>query len=144
MTRDELESRSIPEPNSGCFIWLGAARGEGYGVVRLGSNLDGTRRLEGASRLMWKIVNGPIPEGKIICHRCDNPFCINLDHLFVGTFADNSQDCVKKGRLNHWAWRQTHCKRGHELFGPNLLRSSGRRYCRACMKMRYEAKREGK
>jgi len=47
---------------------------------------------------MYEFAKGPIPEGKLVCHTCDTPLCINPDHLFIGTNADNIQDCVKKGR----------------------------------------------
>lgn len=52
-----------------------------------------------AHRAAWELVNGPIPEGKIICHHCDIPLCVETTHLFLGTALDNSRDCVKKGRL---------------------------------------------
>lgn len=90
----ELEARSIPEPNSGCWIWLGGT-GNNYGKIRFG------KEVYPAHRLSWAIANGPIPPGMQICHRCDNPAYINPDHLFAGTQKDNMQDCIKKGRKRY-------------------------------------------
>ncbi|MGH7024521.1 MAG: HNH endonuclease signature motif containing protein [Caulobacteraceae bacterium] len=51
-----------------------------------------------AHRLAWELANGPIPDGLLILHKCDNPVCCNPDHLFLGTAADNHADCAAKGR----------------------------------------------
>ncbi len=87
-----IEERSIPEPNSGCHIWLGACVSHGYGIVRNG----GKNWL--AHRLAWSLRNGAIPDGMHVLHRCDCPWCVNVDHLFLGSRKDNMQDMKKKGR----------------------------------------------
>jgi len=89
-----IDLRSIPEPNSGCILWMAAATKAGYGI--------GSRRnkLVYAHRLAWSVKNGPLPEGRVICHKCDNPGCVNPDHLFCGTVKDNSDDKIAKGRSN--------------------------------------------
>lgn len=85
-----LESKILPEPNSGCWLFTGG--GTRYGLIWV----DGKQCL--AHRVMWELVKGPIPEGRAICHHCDVGFCINPDHLFVGTQQENIQDSIRKGR----------------------------------------------
>lgn len=74
-------------------------------VSPLAKDKDGYPRLKHqgkvtiASRLLWKIMYGDIPEGKLVCHSCDNPSCVNPDHLYLGDFADNMQDKVARGRV---------------------------------------------
>jgi hypothetical protein len=74
-----------------CWIWIGAKDGR-YGAARL----DG-RHMK-AHRVAWTLTNGPIPLGKILCHRCDVTACVNPAHLFVGTSKDNMDDMIRKGR----------------------------------------------
>lgn len=76
----------------GCINWPGARGSNGYGYVRKGG------RMVGAHRAVYEQNVGPIPEGMHVCHRCDNPMCINPAHLFLGTAADNAQDRQGKGR----------------------------------------------
>ena len=75
-----------------CWEWTGGRFGSGYGEL----TVDG----KGLSthRLAWELANGPIPQGMLVCHHCDNPTCCNPAHLFIGTAADNNCDKVKKGR----------------------------------------------
>lgn len=76
----------------GCWNWTGKRNGGGYGVV----NVEGKTPL--AHRVAWSLVNGPVPEGQRVLHRCDNPSCVRPDHLFLGTQADNLADMRQKGR----------------------------------------------
>lgn len=77
-----------------CWEFDGNRAAHGYGSVRKGDQY-GTRA---AHRLAYEAVHGPIPDGLEICHTCDNPPCINPDHLWAGTHADNMADKVAKGR----------------------------------------------
>lgn len=78
---------------SECVLWNGTRAGR-YGTTRING-----RRIY-AHRQAWEDANGPIPPGMLVCHRCDEPLCVNPDHLFIGTQSDNMRDARDKGRLN--------------------------------------------
>lgn len=90
----KLEAYSIPEPNSGCWLWLGTTIAFGYGRIWI----DGIPKL--AHRLAYEEYIRPIPDGLLVLHRCDTPLCINPNHLKLGTYQDNSDDVVQRGRHN--------------------------------------------
>ena len=95
--RERFEEKCEPVTESGCLIWTGAAMPKGYGVFWL----DGKH--VGAHRAAWEMEKGPIPDGLHVLHHCDNPSCVNTNHLFLGTGADNTADMLSKGRAkgNH-------------------------------------------
>lgn len=124
-TMAERVMRSVmPEPNTGCWLWNGRnTLHYGYGV----STWKG--KLITAHRLSHLAFLGPIPADKpFVLHRCDTPACVNPDHLYAGTPADNNADCVRHGRHTCGPKLQTVCKYGHEF----SRRGDGRRYCRVC------------
>jgi hypothetical protein len=82
---------------SGCWEWIGSKR-NGYGRMIIGSRTDGTRRSMSAHRVSYELTYGKIPDGMEVCHKCDNPCCVNPEHLFVGTRQDNIDDRERKGR----------------------------------------------
>jgi hypothetical protein len=79
----------------GCWLWTAASKKEGYGVI---GAPDKPRRLLRAHRVSWEMAHGPIPPGMDVCHRCDVPACVRVDHLFLGAAADNLADMFAKGR----------------------------------------------
>lgn len=91
--RQILDHYSAPAPHSSCILWTASKRGYyGHGHFWLNG------RLNAAHRVAWELAHGPIPAGLCICHRCDVPACVNPDHLFLGTQADNVIDMIAKGR----------------------------------------------
>lgn len=93
----ERFQKNIGQPSeTGCLPWLGIKSKDGYGRIYTGA-LHG-RKLVNAHRIAYELKHGPIPDGLIVCHGCDSPSCVNVDHLFLGTFADNSSDMVDKKR----------------------------------------------
>lgn len=89
---DKVDRSPGQGPEGSCWGWTAGCNRAGYGQFKHGE------RIVGAHRMAWKLERGPIPEGLCVLHRCDTPGCVNPDHLFLGTNADNSQDMVRKGR----------------------------------------------
>jgi hypothetical protein len=120
----EFEGYCLPPP--GNYGQVGIAEGRLYG----------TRR---AHRVAWIKAHGPIPTGLVVRHICDNPPCVNVDHLVLGTDADNIHDMHERGRYRggRKSGVQTHCKRGHEYTPENTYTQDGHRSCVTCRHERH-------
>lgn len=120
---------------SGCWEWISESEAR-YPLVQI----DGVR--DRAHRFAWRRVNGPIPDGMVVRHTCDNTICVNPDHLILGTQADNMRDMDERGRRGTWTPR-THCPQGHEYIEGNIMiDSAGHQRCLTCRrKQRRDADR---
>lgn len=93
--REYIETRCVPVPFAGCWLWLLSIGSHGYGQA----SIPGAR-VTVAHRVSYEAFNGPIPPGMLVQHSCDNKWCVNPDHLSLGTDQTNSDDKHYKGRAN--------------------------------------------
>lgn len=91
--QERFDRYTIPEPNSGCLLWFGTADKRGYGQL-----MDADQKLQLATHIALALAGNPIAKGAYACHRCDNPACVNVDHLYIGTPKDNTADMLRRGR----------------------------------------------
>lgn len=113
---------------TGCHEWTGWRNKLGYGETYVGKKRFRTHRV------VYAAHHGAIPKGMQVCHRCDNPACCNIEHLFLGTAKDNCLDSIAKGR--HFTSAKTECKRGHSFAEHGWIDSNGKRCCKICNRAR--------
>ena len=119
---------------TGCWIWNGPTNNSGYGTYRRDLfQVPYKDSIQLAHRHAWTLTNGPIPDGLYVCHTCDTPPCINPDHLFLGSAADNLRDAQAKGRATPTPDPTKPCKHGHR---PEWSRTTqGHLVCLACRRL---------
>jgi hypothetical protein len=137
---ERIEAKSIPEPNTGCWLWTGALGSDGYGHIRL-TLRPGASRMVGAHRASFMAFNGAIPDGLVVDHRCTNPPCVNPAHLRAITKRMNTL-IGRAPSARHAS--ATQCTRGHVFDEANTridYDAKGRRerVCRACDRIRHAA-----
>jgi hypothetical protein len=125
--RDFILSRIDVDPETGCWNWTGCL---GAGTRRAMYNRTY------AYRISYEVFVGPIPGGLQINHHCDNPACVNPEHIYAGTRSQNSIDMYSRGRHDNGLASRTHCKNGHEFTEENTRYAPDRRACRACARER--------
>lgn len=120
---DRFESKYTPEPNTGCWLWTGLLKRDGY------ARFDSHRTAHRMSFLHW---NGQIPEGKEIDHICRMRCCVNPAHLQAITHREN----IAKSRGWEFNTKKTHCPKGHPYSGENLYMFGTNRQCNICRRAR--------
>lgn len=127
-----METKFIPEPNSGCWLWDGSTNSHGYGMI----NLMGRPML--AHRVAYEFLKGPIQRGLVVDHKCRTRCCINPDHLEPVTMAENTRRGHGPTLTVIRRAKQTQCKNGHPLTSESWGRVC--KICRLVSKRRFNAK----
>jgi ribosomal protein S14 len=126
------EAGSTPEPNTGCWLWMGRVVGaDSRAVVQV------NRKNRGLARLLCGT-----PVGMDTRHRCDTPACVNPNHLLTGTRLDNVRDALSRGRMSYQ--KKTTCPRGHPRDGVKRKGQYVAHYCRQCHREVAKRSRERK
>jgi len=130
--REHFEKRiinkSIPEPNTGCWLWTGYCSVSGYGKTSFKAHPYL------AHRLSYELFYGKFNHNLKVLHKCDTPACVNPQHLSLGTQKENIHDMLKKH--GHYNSKKTSCPRGHLFNNENTRIYKKSKVCRICDNLR--------
>lgn len=131
-TTDQVfDDKWMPEPNSGCHLWIAGLSPDGYGKF----NVSG-KTLRAHRYALVRKLGRPVQDGHHACHTCDVPICVNEDHLFEGTNSDNMKDMVAKGRNRGGRAIRWICVNGHDKKIVGFRLRGTKRSCRECERAR--------
>lgn len=127
--KTRFDEKYIPEPNTGCWLWIAGACKTKNGLRP--QFWDGSKNWIASRWVKEFEIGKKLPTHIYACHKCDTTLCVNPDHIFLGTAKDNYYDCIAKGRGKKRT--ATHCKRGHQFSIENvkIFKDGGRR-CAVC------------
>lgn len=134
---DRFFDKVIPEPNSGCWLWLGAVAAN-YGTFTY------QNRQTTAHRASYLFHHGAIPNGLVLDHLCRNVLCVNPDHLEPVTQRVNVMRGNSRYNASSWQSAKTHCAKGHEYSPDNTKIIGNRRQCITCARLRRAAYKKRK
>jgi hypothetical protein len=115
------------EKTADCWTWKGAKTNKGYGIYSSFYKF-GFFKSQFAHRVSYFLANGNFDSDLLVCHKCDNPSCVNPNHLFIGTYSDNAQDMSDKGRNGQQINSQKGEKHGRSKLDWNKVREIRKRY----------------
>lgn len=123
----------IKKKNTGCWEWIAFRNANNYGIATVGSKTDGTHKQILAHRMLYALTYGDFDSKLCVLHKCDNPPCVNPEHLFLGTMTDNMKDMRNKGRfyskLSAKQVREIRKKLESKARGVDLAREYGVKPC---------------
>ena len=134
---DRFHNKYQPDSDTGCWNWTGSISNKGYGRMTE-KQPDGRRRTIYAHRVSYEMHHGPITDDRVVDHMCDNPHCVNPDHLQLLTHKQNVLRSTAPHMVAYWTGL---CLRGHDRTDPTIgyrRPDNGRVMCRECMRLRQQ------
>lgn len=132
---ERFEAKCYPEPNSGCWLWIGSIRSNGYGQIFVGKKSDKSNYPAQAHRVSYTLFRGPIPKGMVLDHKCRNKVCVNPDHLDPVSNAENVRRGNPGMHMKYKSAAATACRNGHPRTSENTYRrqQDGAIVCKDCV-----------